>query len=223
MSTVVRQGLLDELAFFSGLSCAASIHEPIEPKSYRVASEQKEWQEAMIEEVEALQSQGTWVLVPKPVDKNIVGCKWVYKLKKNADGTISRCKARLVAQGFSQTEGLDYTETFSPIVRHSTVRIILALTASSGWKLRQFDVKNTFLHGDLQEDIFMRQPQGFESLEHPDFVCKLRKFLYGLKQAPRAQNEKFTGHLPALGFKASHSDPSLFVKESVDVIVVLLL
>lgn len=156
MSTVVRQGLLDELAFFSGLSCAASIHEPIERKSYRAASEQKEWQEAMIEEVEALQSQGTWVLVPKPIDRNIVGCKWVYKLKKNADGTISRYKARLVAQGFSQTEGLDYTETFSPIVRHSTVRIILALTASSGWKLRQFDVKNTFLHGDLQEDIFMR-------------------------------------------------------------------
>ncbi|KAL6188245.1 hypothetical protein ACLB2K_039638 [Fragaria x ananassa] len=155
MSNVAQQGLLDELAFFSGLSCAASIHEPIERKSYRAASEQKEWQEAMIEEVEALQSQGTWVLVPKPVDRNIVGCKWVYKLKKNADGTISRYKARLVAQGFSQTEGLDYTETFSPIVRHS--------------------------------------------------------------MAPRARNEKFTGHLPALGFKASHSDPSLFVKESVDV------
>ncbi|KAL6190618.1 hypothetical protein ACLB2K_037012 [Fragaria x ananassa] len=85
-----QQGLLDELAFFSGLSCAASIHEPIERKSYRAASEQKEWQEAMIEEVEALQSQETWVLVPKPIDRNIVGCKWVYKLKKNADGTISR-------------------------------------------------------------------------------------------------------------------------------------
>nr|XP_011463643.1 PREDICTED: uncharacterized protein LOC101305369 [Fragaria vesca subsp. vesca] len=103
---------------------------------------------------------------------------------------------RLVAQGFSQSKGLDYDETFSPVVRHSTVRVILALAAMNNWELRQLDVKNAFLHGDLKEEVYMFQPQGFVDSEHPNYVCLLRKSLYGLKQAPRAWNEKFTNFLP---------------------------
>ncbi|VVA38623.1 Hypothetical predicted protein, partial [Prunus dulcis] len=155
--------------------------------------------------------------------KNIVGCRWVYRIKKNSDGTLARYKARLVAQGFSQAPGLDFSETFSPVVRHTTVRLILSIAAMNRWSLRQLDVKNAFLHGDLEEEVYMRQPQGFEDPKHLSYVCKLRKSLYGLKQAPRAWNAKFTGYLPAIGFVSSHSDPSLFVKHLGSDIVILLL
>ncbi|BBG93855.1 transposable element gene [Prunus dulcis] len=180
-------------------------------------------EECYAEEIDALHSQGTWSLEPNPGNKNIVGSKWLYKIKKNSDGSIARYKARLVAQGFSQQLGSDFGETFSPVVRHTTVRLILSLAAMNHWSLRQLDVKNAFLHGDLEEEVFMRQPQGYEDPAYPEYVCKLKKSLYGLKQAPRAWNAKFTGYLPALGFKLSHSDPSLFVKhEGSDVIVLLL-
>ncbi|KAM1170204.1 hypothetical protein ACFX2G_021110 [Malus domestica] len=139
----------------------------------------------MQEEYDSLRSQGTWVLVPPPSDRSIVGIKWVYKVKKNPNGSISMYRARLVAQGFSLEQGIDYLDTFSPIVRHTTVRIVLALAASNHWKLRQLDIKNAFLHGDMQEEIYMK-PQGFVDASHPTHVCKLIKSLYGLKQAPRA-------------------------------------
>ncbi|KAI5354358.1 hypothetical protein L3X38_007253 [Prunus dulcis] len=167
--------------------------------------------------------QSTWSLVPNLGDKNIVGSKWIYKIKRNSDGSIARHKARLVAQGFSQEQGLDFSETFSPVVRHTTVRLILSLASMNKWQLRQLDVKNAFLHGDLEEEVFMKQPQGFADPRYPDFVCKLKKSLYGLKQAPRAWNAKFTGYLPAIGFQPSQSDPSLFVRHSNYEVVILLL
>ncbi|CAL8091495.1 unnamed protein product [Prunus armeniaca] len=168
-----------------------------------------------IEELDALHIQGTWILIPKPCHKNVVGSKWVYRIKRNSNGTVSRHKPRLVAQGFSQEPGLDFSETFSPVVQHTTVRLILSIAAMNKyWSLRQLDVKNVFLHGDLEEEVFMRQPPGFEDSAHPKFVCQLKKSLYGLKQAPRAWNAKFTGYLPAIGFRSSHSDPSLFVKHA---------
>jgi len=120
-----------------------------EPSSFKITSKIAAWQSAMQEEIDALHAQGTWDLVPLPHAKNLVGCKWVYRIKKNTDGSIARHKACLVAKGFSQEEGIDYNETFSPVVKPTTVRLVLALTAQFHWPLRQLDVKNAFLHGIL--------------------------------------------------------------------------
>ncbi|GAB2300137.1 hypothetical protein Dimus_038604 [Dionaea muscipula] len=195
----------------------------VEPITYRMACTIPHWQQAMEEEIAALHDQGTWSLVASLNNCNIVGCKWVYKVKKNPDGTISRYKVRFVAPGFSQRQGLGFQETFSPVVRHTTVRLVLALAASNCWKLRQLDVKIVFLHGDLQEEVYMQQPKGFVDPLFPSHVCKLHKSLYGLKQAPRAWNDKFTSFLPTLGFASNHCDPSLFVRIQSASIVILLL
>ncbi|CAL2280003.1 unnamed protein product [Prunus armeniaca] len=225
MTTMSKSGLCQKKSF-EDYQCFTYMHDYTtldEPSTFRVASFSPAWIKAMEEEISALTMQGTWCLVPRPANTNIVGSKWIYKIKRNSYGTVSRYKARLVAQGFSQEAGFDYDETFSPVVRHTTVRLILSLAAINGWSLRQLDVKNAFLHGDLDEEVYMKQPQGFEDSSHPDYVCKLQKSLYDLKQAPKGWNAKFTGYLPSLGFKMSHSDPSLFVKISDSAIVVLLL
>ena len=143
----------------------------------------------MNEEIEALRAQGTWTLESLPSHKNLVDCKWIFKIKRHADGSIARHKARLVAQGFIQEPGIDYGKTFSPMVKPTTIRVVLALAAHFCWVLRQLDVKNAFLHGVLQEEVFMAQPPGFMDPLYPKSVCCLHKSLYGLKQAPRAWNE----------------------------------
>ena len=131
-----------------------------EPTSYTVASKHSSWCTAMDEEFQALQKQGTWSLVPLPPSKNVEGCKWVYKLKTHSDGTIAKYKARLVAKGFYQQHGIDFNETFSPVIKPPTVRLVLSLAVSLNWPLRQLDVKNAFLHGTLKEEVYMTQPQG---------------------------------------------------------------
>ncbi|KAM7494627.1 hypothetical protein LguiB_029236 [Lonicera macranthoides] len=176
-----------------------------EPKSYNEAKGTDEWEEAMREEISALNKNSTWDLVPKPKDAELVTCKWVYKLKMKANGTIDRYKARLVAHGFSQQYGLDCEETFSPVAKMVTVRTIISLAANIGWKLWQLDVKNAFLYGELDRDIFMEQPQGFIYKDFPNHVCRLKKALYYLKQAPSAwygvmsqfMDKSCTGHLIA--------------------------
>ncbi|KAB2594907.1 hypothetical protein D8674_030357 [Pyrus ussuriensis x Pyrus communis] len=206
-----------------GFSFIADISNCEEPRTFKAASLSSEWQTAMQEEFNALKSQGTWILVPPPSHRSVIGSKLVYKVKKNPDGNISRFKARLVAQGYTQKQGLDYSETFSPVVRHTTMRLILALATQFSWPLRQLDIKNAFRHGDLEEDVYMKQPQGFVDATCPGYVCKLVKSLYGLKQAPRAWNSKFTSYLPAVGFQSSSSDSSLFVKiDGSDIILLLL-
>jgi hypothetical protein len=183
----------------------------VEPPSFSVANAFTPWITAMKDEFFSLHRQGTWTLVPPALSQNIVGCKWVYKVKRNADGSVSRYKARLVAKGFHQQASLDYDETFSPVIKPTTMRIILTLAAYFDLPLRQLDISNAFLHGYLKEDVFMAQPQGFVDHSKPDYVCKLHKSLYGLKQAPRAWFEWFTSQLKTLGFTASTADPSLFI------------
>jgi hypothetical protein len=129
-----------------------------EPSSYKAAAQHPQWCTAMQDEFDALQKQGTWSLVTPPPNKNVVGCKWVYKLKHNSDGTIARYKARLVAKGFHQQQGVDFDETFSPVIKPPTVRLILSLAVSHNWPLRQLDVKNAFLHGTLKKEVYMAQP-----------------------------------------------------------------
>ncbi|TQE01264.1 hypothetical protein C1H46_013171 [Malus baccata] len=221
MQTRSKSGISKKKVFSAKLQSSVQVSEPA---TFKSAIKIPEWVAAMEDEITALKSQNTWSLVPLPSTKNLVGCKWVYRIKTNPDGSVARYKARLVAKGYSQEEGVDYCETFSPVVKPTTVRLILALAAQFQWSLRQLDVKNAFLHGDLHEEVYMSQPQGFESSVHPsNYVCRLHKSLYGLKQAPRAWNEKFTSFLPGLGFKASLADPSLFVQHTSLGTVVLLL
>ena len=144
----------------------------------------------MQEEYQALQNNHTWDLVLPNEPVKVVGNKWIFKIKYHADGTISRYKARLVVKGFHQTQRVDYTETFSPIVKASTVRVILSLAVMNKWELRQVDVNNAFLNGILVEDVYMGQQEGFIDPSRPHHVCKLKKTLYGLKQAPKAWFER---------------------------------
>ncbi|GAB2293271.1 hypothetical protein Dimus_038257 [Dionaea muscipula] len=141
---------------------------------------------------------------------HVIGCKWVFKTKLKPDGTLDRLKARLVAKGYHQIDGLDYTETFSPVVKPGTIRLILVVALVRRWPVRQLDVKNAFLHGDVSECIYMAQPPGKADPKHPNHVCRLHKALYGLKQAPRAWFDRFSKYLLHLGFVCSLDDPSLF-------------
>ncbi|GAB2294442.1 hypothetical protein Dimus_038297 [Dionaea muscipula] len=223
MITRGKRGIVKKKCLLSVAAVPSSNPVEVEPCSYKFALQIPEWKRAMQEEISALQAQHTWVLVPLPIKKNCVSCKWVFRLKRNSDGSIARHKARLVARGFTQEKGVDYEETFSPVVRHTTVRIVIRLAAAFGWQMHQLDVKNAFLHGELKEEVYMDQPGGFEDPRFPSYVCKLQKSLYGLKQAPRAWNARFTSFLPKLGFHPSHADPSLFVRIDADAHTFLLL
>uniref|UniRef100_A0A2N9ID99 Reverse transcriptase Ty1/copia-type domain-containing protein n=1 Tax=Fagus sylvatica TaxID=28930 RepID=A0A2N9ID99_FAGSY len=183
----------------------------IEPTCYSSAVKVPQWRDAMNTEFDALLKNQTWTLVPSTQARNLVGCKWVFRVKRRADGSIERYKARLVAKGFHQQPGIDYTETFSPVVKPTTVRTVLSLALSKNWFVRQLDVQNAFLHGCLLEEVYMTQPPGFNHPQFPNHVCKLQKALYGLKQAPRAWFSRLTTWLLHFGFTASQSDSSLLI------------
>lgn len=174
-------------------------------------------------EFTSLQRNGTWVLVPHEPHMNVVGCKWVYRIKRNPDGSINRYKARLVAKGFNQQPGIDLIDTFSPVVKHTTIHLVLALATAYHWPLCQLDVECAFFHGDLRETVFMAQLQGYIDPTKPTHVCRMIKSIYGLRQAPRAWFEKFSSKLLDLGFTLSASDPSLFVRASSKCITYLLI
>ncbi|GKA67517.1 ribonuclease H-like domain-containing protein [Tanacetum coccineum] len=193
------------------------------PKSYRDAFSDPNWQNAMRDEYHALIKNKTWTLVPRPPDTNIVRCMWLFRHKYLADGTLSRYKARLVANGSTQLEGVDVDETFSPVVKPGTIRTVLSLAASRHWPIHQLDVKNAFLHGDLSETVYMHQPPGFQDSVHPDYVCLLQRSLYGLKQAPRAWFQRFASYITRVGFSHSRCDSSLFIyRQGIDTAYLLL-
>ena len=137
--------------------------------------------------------------------------KWIFRHKLHSDGTLDRYKARWVLRGFTQRPGVDFDETFSPVVKPATIRTVLSLVLSNNWPIHQLDVKNAFLHGTLSETVFCSQPTGFVDVAHPDHICRLNKSLYGLKQAPRAWYSCFAAHLQTLGFLEAKSDTSLFI------------
>lgn len=182
----------------------------VEPKSVKEALSSPNWFSAMQAEHDALLKNNTWSLVPLPPNRKAIGCKWVFRIKENSDGSINKYKARLVAKGFHQLPGFDFTETFSPVIKPVTIRIILTLALTNKWVVQQIDINNAFLNGLLTEEIYMVQPPGFESSDK-SLVCRLHKALYGLKQAPRAWYERLTTTLLQFGFKSSRCDPSLFV------------
>lgn len=194
-----------------------------EPESLEEALKHKDWKVAMDSEFDAPKQNKTWHLVPPEDGSNLIDCKWVYKVKRKVDGTIDRYKARLVAKGFKQCYGRDYEDTFSPVVKETTIRTVLSIAMSRGWSLRQLDVKNAFLHGILEEDVYMRQPPGYEEKSKPHYVCKLDKALHGLKQAPRAWYSRLSMKLQQLGFSPSKADTSLFFyrKGSVTIFVLV--
>lgn len=181
------------------------------PSSYRTALKDPNWYNAMLDEYNALMKNNTWSLVSRPAGINVVTGKWIFRHKFNPDGSLSRYKARWVVRGFSQQAGIDYNETFSPVIKPATIRVVLSIAASQSWPLHQLDVKNAFLHGNLSETVFCQQPSGFVDSRNPKHVCRLHKSLYGLKQAPRTWFLKFTTYLLSIGFMASKSDSSLFV------------
>ncbi|CAL1374616.1 unnamed protein product [Linum trigynum] len=197
---------------FSDRHCAflASVSDHFEPRTYAQAVKYAHWRAAMQREIDALVAQGTWTLEFLPPGKRAIDCKWVYKIKFLPDGTIERYKARLVAKGFTQLEGIDFHDTFAPVAKLVTVRVLLAVAAKQGWPLHQLDVNNAFLHGDLDEEVYMKIPQGF-SRNGDHRVCRLRKSLYGLRQASRNWYTKFTEALLEFGFRVSKADPSLFL------------
>jgi hypothetical protein len=171
------------------------------PSSLDDALNDPNWKEAMDAEFDALMKNNMWRLVPPQKGMNIIDSKWVYKIKRRADGSLDRYKSHLVAKGFKQQYGVDYEETFSPVVTAATIRVILSLAVSNGWMIRQLDVHNAFLHGFLEEDVYMHQPPGYEDKKLSHHVCKLDKALYGLKQAPRAWYARLSTKLLQLGFK----------------------
>eukprot|EP00253_Pinus_taeda_P025809 PITA_25809 len=194
----------------------ANIHSIFEPQTYSEAKGTPEWEQAMDAEFQSLQKNHTWTLFDLPEGKKPISCKWVYKVKYKANGTLDKYKARLVARGFSQKEGIDYEETFAPTVKMSTIRLVLALAAQFKWKVHQMDVKSAFLNGDLQEEVYMTQPPGFKIAGQEQKVCRLAKALYGLKQAPWAWYMKIDQYLTDHGFQRSPSDANLYIKHTGD-------
>lgn len=157
-----------------------------EPWNYNEAKELKVWREACGEELSSIERKKTWNLVELPTRAKPIGLKWVFKIKRNSDGSINKYKARLVAKGYVQKHGINFDEVFAPVARIETICFIIALAASEGWEVHHLDVKTAFLHGELSKEVFVSQPEGYEEEGSKGMVYKLNKALYGLRQAPRA-------------------------------------
>lgn len=183
-----------------------------EPTSYQQATQFPEWKHAMQQELIALETNETWVLTTLPQGKKAIGSKWVFKIKHKADGSVERFKARLVATGYQQVEGEDFTHTFSPVAKLATVRVIISLATAKHWPLCQLDINNAFLHGYLEEEVYMRPPLGYDKAKTGE-VCLLKRSLYGLKQASRQWNKELSKFLISLGFTQSKQDYSLFTRD----------
>ncbi|KAI3790253.1 hypothetical protein L2E82_03169 [Cichorium intybus] len=198
------------------LNVAEEIEGIKEPSTYTeaITSEHcNKWITAMHDEMESLEKNGTWELVKLPKEKKPVRCKWIFKRKEGiTPNEEARFKAKLVAKGYSQIPGIDFTDVFTPVVKHSSIRTLLSIVAMHNYELEQLDVKTAFLHGELEEDIYMEQPEGFIIPGKENLVCRLKKSLYGLKQSPRQWYKRFDSFMLSHNFKRSDYDSCVYLK-----------
>ncbi|KAL8156325.1 hypothetical protein AgCh_001427 [Apium graveolens] len=194
--------------FYGFTAVPSSMYTPV---SFKQAQKYSHWRDAMQAEYTALLQNKTWVLVPPTASQNVVDCQWIFKIKQNSDGSVERYKARLVAKGFTQRSGIDFHDTFSPVIKPTTIRLVLSIAVKSCWNIHQLDINNAFLQGHLDEEVYMRQPPRFVSSKYLHYVCKLRKPIYGLKQASRSWDCALKSYLITIGFSKFESDASLFI------------
>ncbi|GJR93241.1 retrovirus-related pol polyprotein from transposon TNT 1-94 [Tanacetum coccineum] len=192
-----------------------------EPKNIKEAMADSAWIESMQEELHQFDRLDVWELVDRPLCKNVINLKWLWKNKRDEENTVIRNKSRLVAKGYAQKEGIDFEESFAPVARLEAVRLFIAYAAHKSFTVYQMDVKTTFLYGPLKEEVYVNQPDGFVDPYHPDQVYRLKKALYGLKQAPRAWYDKLSNFLVSKGFSKGSIDPTLFItKHGEDILLV---
>ncbi|KAH9781841.1 hypothetical protein KPL71_008631 [Citrus sinensis] len=210
-----KYGIADLISYALTVADEVNGGEPLSYKEAMRFKDKMKWYAAMQDEINSLKKNNTWILVDRSSNKKLVGSKWIFKLKAGASENESpRHKARLVAKGFTQREGVDFNEVFSPIVKYSSIRLLLALSAYHDLELEQMDVKTAFLHGSLDEEIFMAQPEGFIEKGSEDKVCLLKKSLYGLKQSPRQWYLKFDEFMISHGYCRSRFDNCVYFKLS---------
>lgn len=206
----------EEEDFFAEALATTVDGDKLEPSCYLEARQDDDWElwkGGMNEEMDSLVKNHTWTIVKRPKGQRLIGCKWIYKRKPGIPGVERpRHKSRLVAKGYSQREGIDYTKIFAPVVKHVSIRILLATVVEEDFELEQLDVKTAFLHGELDEKIYMEVPEGFEDQFEEDEVCLLNKSLYGLKQSPRKWNEKFDSYIQEIGFQKSPYENCAYTK-----------
>lgn len=208
------------------LISSSSIAVDDDPRTLREAlsrPERQQWWEACQKEFSSLQKAGTYRLVQLPQHRTAIGCKWVFKTKRGAHNEVVKLKARLVAKGYSQQPGIDFEETYAPVARYSSIRAVLSLVALYDWELHQMDVKSAYLNGELEEDIYMEQPEGFIVRGKEDWVCRLDKSLYGLKQAGRTWHQKIDTALKAQGFTPIQADQCIYVRRTTSELIIIAL
>lgn len=206
--------------------CAFSAQQFVENDPISMADAKKrddwpQWRNAVENEYSSLIKNDTWTLCELPSNRKVISCKWVFKLKRKANGDIDKYKARLVARGFTQEKGFDFSETYSPTAKLTTFRVLMSIANHFGYFIHQMDVKNAFLNGQLEEDIYMQQPEGF--VQDKTKVCKLNKSLYGLKQAAKKWNERMDHAMDEIGFNRCSSDQCLYVRIDGEFICYILL
>lgn len=199
---------------------AVCVQEPETMEEALASEHRQEWKKAADEEYGSLMENDTWTLVKLPGGRKPISCKWVFKVKHDKNGQVEKFKARLVAKGFSQKYGIDYDETFAPVVKFSSIRALLAFGIQHGMLIHQMDVVTAFLYGHLNEEIYMEQPPGYVKSNKRDLVCKLNKSLYGLKQSPRCWNETISNYLESCGFVACQADPCVFIRKKKEIAIV---
>jgi transposase InsO family protein len=195
--------------------------EPTTVKEALEGPDSTEWKKAMEEEYSSIMKNKTWTLEVLPAGRKAIGSKWVFKIKYDSKGNIEKYKARLVAKGYSQMEGIDYNETFAPVAKFNSIRILISLAAKYDLELHQMDVKTAFLNGNLEEEIYMQQPEAFIEQGKENKVCRLQKSIYGLKQAGRSWYKKIDDFFLKLGFQRTHADCCVYHQEQEDIILLI--